>query len=144
LRPGSKRVASLVSAVQDGNLTVLVGEPGIGKRILLLQQLTAHGKACLQVDCATFGASTDPQVPLARLIAREARLLNAMVVLVNLDALIPTGERSGPLLEQLLRALWSHGVHGIFATSKVFQVPPRSGMAKVQLGSGRKRAKEGR
>lgn len=119
---------ALSNALQDGpRLVVLHGAVGSGRRSAIRSHLAKRGLASLEVDCERFDA--DPAIALhqVRAVAREAKLLERVPVLVDLDVLgqrdegrdrlgLLDGELDGLVLatsRQMFARRWNRPVAGI-------------------------------
>jgi sigma-54 dependent transcriptional regulator, acetoin dehydrogenase operon transcriptional activator AcoR len=101
LSPFLRAQEEVVASITQGRNHLLIGEPGVGKRTLLLSRFRqAHPRGrVVTVDCATAGnGAADPAAAL--LEGRDGR--PQLLVLHGLNALSPVGARR---LDEALRPL---------------------------------------
>jgi ATP-dependent 26S proteasome regulatory subunit len=82
----------VVAAFDRGGLVLVHGRVGSGKRSLLAAVAAAHARRVLRVDGRSIAKEREVAQRQLRAIARECRLLDALPLVRDLDALSPTAD----------------------------------------------------
>jgi len=85
-------VQRLEAAIDGGNMIVLHGAAGTGRRSLLAALAARRGHALLQVDARSLATDRERARRQLRVIARECVLLRRVPLVLHLDALAAVGE----------------------------------------------------
>lgn len=112
-----KALAGIASTI------IVVGSPGLGRRTLLASVAAELGLKVLCIDCGTLSRDATVFSAQVHAFAREARLLDLVPILANLDALIGESQDDSRL-EVLGRELVALLSTNVLVTCGVQQRPP--------------------